>query len=342
MTTIVNTDQCKTFSELQGMADSNALNENMGRLSEKSEVLEGSGVLFAPLPGFFFGSCGPMRVESPLLQSVYFDEHAFAVMLVLDGSAKYTVAGKEEFSVSLCKNMVIAGCWEDAEVRTIYPKQESYSHIGFLVSQTVLEAYFGKAASKQIRDLIRKKGNAANIVAGPALSDTVLHVQKAIVDIQNGSVADLLALRGGALNCFVKLVDAISHLGTNLASYPPNQTDVERIAALKEYIDTNFLEVDTVRDVHSRFGMSLSKANNLFKSQYGVTIAQYIHGCKMAYAYSRLVARECNVTECAMEVGYSNISHFITSFKRTYNLTPKAVTRLHVPLTQGMENCARV
>lgn len=343
MTTIVKTDQCKTFSELQGMVDSNALNENLGQLSEKSEALEGSGVLFAPLPGFFFGSCGPMKVESPQLQSVYYDEPAFSVTLVLGGLVQYMVTGEEKSPILLNKNMFVAGYWEDTEVQTMYPKQESYSHIGFLVSQRSLEEYFGQAASNHIRDLIRQKGTAANMVAGPAFLDMVLHIQQATLNIQSGSASALLALRGVALNCFAKLVSSISSLGKSSAPYPPHQTDVKRIAEMKEFIDTNFLEIDTVRSVHSQFGMSLSKANNLFKSQYFVTIAQYVHGCKMAYAYSRLVTRECNVTECAMEVGYSNISHFISSFKKRYNLTPKAVTRLHLsPLSQRVEHSARV
>jgi hypothetical protein len=55
MTTRVTAKEFRTFSELQAIADSNALNENLGNISEKNDTLNGSGVLFAPLPGFYLG-----------------------------------------------------------------------------------------------------------------------------------------------------------------------------------------------------------------------------------------------------------------------------------------------
>lgn len=329
--TKVNAEKCRTFSELKGISESNSLNESLGKLTQKNGVVDGSGVLFSPLPGFFFGYCGQLKVESPMSQSVYYDEQVFALTLVLEGACNYTVGGAANNRFSLQKNMFVAGCWDGIDVETAYPKQASYSHIGFLLTKTAADIYLGKVASREIRRIIESKGGPEKTVVGSALSETIVHIQQALNEAQNDSASALLALRCGALNCFVMLMNNLFSFGAGSRHYPPHQADVRQIVKLKDHIDENFLEISTVKDVCSQFCMSLSKANNLFKAQYRVTIAQYIHDYKMAYAYSRLVERKCNVTECAMEVGYSNISHFISSFKKRYKLTPKAVTLLHLP-----------
>ena len=335
MTTKVKTRKFRTFSEFQSISDSNALNENLGRITEKNGPLSGSGVLFSPLPGFYLGHCGPLKADSGLRQKTYYDEPVFVAILVLDGSCRYTMVNGESSSLSLGKNMFLAGYWDHVDVEVHIPKQDAYSHIGFFFTKSALETYFGKTAGEQIRDLIRQKGDCGHTVAGLAPQDTVFRAHRVRADTKNCTVSDMLALRGVALNHFVSLVNNVSLLGADPAQYPPHQTDVQRIAQLKQYIDDHFLDIRTVRNLGARFGMSFSKANNLFKKLHLVTIAQYVHDYKMAYAYSRLVSGKCNVTECAMEVGYSNISHFISSFKKRYRVTPKAATRLKSPAHDG-------
>nr|WP_269203853.1 AraC family transcriptional regulator [Pseudodesulfovibrio alkaliphilus] len=100
------------------------------------------------------------------------------------------------------------------------------------------------------------------------------------------------------------------------------------MAELKSAIEKDFSSVRSVADLCAGIGMSLSKANKAFKALYAISIAQYIQQCKMSYAYSVLVQRQLNVSECTFAVGYSNASHFITAFKKHFGITPKAVSRL--------------
>jgi len=327
MTTKLRSEVIHTFSDFQTIINSNALNEKLGELSQKDDTVDGSGIMFSPLPGFVFGYCGPLRVEELIQQNLFYDEPVFVILLVLDGSCRYRVQGASS-DFTLAKDMLIAGYWDEINSTQIITAQKSYTHIGFMFTRSTLETYFGQNSCQEIRELISAKSHCRHTAMGHASSDSIFRARQLLEDTRSISTTDLLSLRGNALNCFVMLMSNISTFGTDQGAYPPHDEDVQRIGSLKEYIDNNLLDIGRVKDICGQFGMSYSKANTLFKSVYFMTIAQYIHDHKMTYAYSRLVSRKCNVTECATEVGYTNISHFITSFKKRYNLTPKAATRL--------------
>jgi AraC-like DNA-binding protein len=54
----------------------------------------------------------------------------------------------------------------------------------------------------------------------------------------------------------------------------------------------------------------------------GMTIPQYLRTLRMRYAAELLKSSECNVTEAAMEVGYSSLSHFSQAFCQAIGCCP--------------------
>jgi len=80
----------------------------------------------------------------------------------------------------------------------------------------------------------------------------------------------------------------------------------------------------TVSDFANLSGRSLSTFNRDFKRQYGESPKQWLITKKMTKANS-LLANGLNVTNCALEVGYSNVSHFIRAYKAIYGKTPKEI-----------------
>jgi AraC-like DNA-binding protein len=85
----------------------------------------------------------------------------------------------------------------------------------------------------------------------------------------------------------------------------------------------------TVSDFADLSGRSLSTVNRDFKRKYGESPKQWLITQKMSKANS-LLANGFNVTDCALEVGYSNVSHFIRAYKATYGKTPKEVNKNHL------------
>jgi AraC-like DNA-binding protein len=46
-----------------------------------------------------------------------------------------------------------------------------------------------------------------------------------------------------------------------------------------------------------------------------------------------LKERKMNVSQCAFAVGYSNVGHFISAYKKLYGITPKQTMRQMQELT---------
>jgi len=80
----------------------------------------------------------------------------------------------------------------------------------------------------------------------------------------------------------------------------------------------------TIADFANLSGRSLSTFNRDFKRKYGVPPKQWLITKKMTEA-NNLLAKGLNVTNCALEVGYSNVSHFIKAYKAIYGKTPKEI-----------------
>jgi AraC-like DNA-binding protein len=81
----------------------------------------------------------------------------------------------------------------------------------------------------------------------------------------------------------------------------------------------------SVGDLAHLSGRSVSSINRDFKAIYQVTAKQWLLDNRLSKAKDLLETESHSVTDVAMMVGYSNVSHFIKSFKCKYGVTPKTL-----------------
>ena len=288
-----------------------------------------NGFFFNPLPGFHFGACGPLRLHAPLRTKLSFDVPVISAFLFLEGSCGYRLRDGNGTHLSLQRNMFIAGRWQGLKMETIYPAQEEYCQVGFMVEEAALEEYFGRGMSADVREGLRRAtlgplGNM-NTVAGIARPEALVTARR-LLDMGREGEVDMLRRRSLVLDLFAKLFHHIAAIEAS-PPVPLSEPEKERVAALKSSIERDFSSIESAAKVCMKTGMSFSKANKAFKSLYFVTVAQYIQQCKMAHAYALLSGGRFNVGECAFAVGYGNISHFIAVFRKHFGMNPKAVSR---------------
>lgn len=69
--------------------------------------------------------------------------------------------------------------------------------------------------------------------------------------------------------------------------------------------------------------MSLGNFLLTFKQTTGISPNKYLTSLKLTYAENQIQLQNRNISEIAWELGYQNISHFVSLFKERFGVTPK-------------------
>ncbi|MGH7942181.1 MAG: helix-turn-helix transcriptional regulator, partial [Limisphaerales bacterium] len=94
---------------------------------------------------------------------------------------------------------------------------------------------------------------------------------------------------------------------------------VERVMAL---LKQNLAAPPLLEDIGRVVGCSAFHLSRTFSAATGMTIPQYLRQLRMERAAELLRSGKFNVTETALEVGYSSLSHFSHAFHETFGCCP--------------------
>ena len=95
-----------------------------------------------------------------------------------------------------------------------------------------------------------------------------------------------------------------------------------RIAKIVERIKSDPGGSYSLVDLAEEAGLSLSRFKTKFKAQLGIAPHEFILRCKVEAAKKFLLDENRNVTDTAMELGFSSSQYFATVFKRFTQKTP--------------------
>jgi AraC-like DNA-binding protein len=107
-----------------------------------------------------------------------------------------------------------------------------------------------------------------------------------------------------------------------LAEAAMRESDSNPVAAAIRYMKEDLARPLGVGDLAEAVSMSQSAFAHLFKSTMGVSPYQFVKRLRLDRARAMLVEEGASVSEAALTVGYSSLSHFINEFKRCFGVTP--------------------
>ena len=112
---------------------------------------------------------------------------------------------------------------------------------------------------------------------------------------------------------------------TDIAECPflVDEENVRKIRNAKQIMLERMTQPPSLQELSDEIGLSLKKLKEGFKQLYGSTVYQFVLDYKMDYARQLLGSGSHNVNEVALQLGYSNSSHFIEAFKKKFGTTPK-------------------
>jgi AraC-like DNA-binding protein len=96
----------------------------------------------------------------------------------------------------------------------------------------------------------------------------------------------------------------------------------ERVARAKAILLENLAEPLSLEELGRRVACSPFYLSRTFTQETGLTISQWLRRARLERAAELLRQGSCNVTEAAMEVGYSSLSHFSGAFHEMFGCCP--------------------
>ena len=96
----------------------------------------------------------------------------------------------------------------------------------------------------------------------------------------------------------------------------------ERVQKVVAILKHNLAEPPPLEEIGRQVGCSQFHLSRLFTQEMGKTISAYLRDLRMERAAELLRAGKMNVTEAALEVGYSSLSHFTVVFRETFACCP--------------------
>lgn len=99
--------------------------------------------------------------------------------------------------------------------------------------------------------------------------------------------------------------------------------DIGRLESVLSYIDQNYMGTVRADKMAKMCNMSYSYFSRFFKASIGRSFSEYLTYVRVTEAEKLLITSNKNVSQVAMETGFSNASYFISQFKRHRQITPK-------------------
>lgn len=127
------------------------------------------------------------------------------------------------------------------------------------------------------------------------------------------------ALEWAALTLFLEDPTLFCHRQT--------QVDEERIARCNAILRAEMCTPPTLDELAKRLNISPFYLSRLFTRITGETISSRLRRLRVEYAAELLLAGTHNVSEAALDVGYSSFGHFSRAFRQVIGISPSRYVR---------------
>lgn len=103
--------------------------------------------------------------------------------------------------------------------------------------------------------------------------------------------------------------------------------DVEKILLAKQLVEHDLQHPNSLMELSRKVGINDYKLKRGFKELTGYTVFGYLYKIRMEKAHYFLSKEKKTVNEVAFLVGYKNAQHFITAFKKQFNILPGSLNK---------------
>jgi AraC-like DNA-binding protein len=133
-----------------------------------------------------------------------------------------------------------------------------------------------------------------------------------------------LAIRANIFNLFLFILRRWNEQNVDLKIYEEiNKDMVKRIQNVFDYVEENYQNDITALEMAQLCNLSYSYFSRLFTKIMKRNFREYLNYVRITKSERLLTLTDLNITEIAMQVGFSTSSYFIQQFKQYKNISPK-------------------
>lgn len=266
--------------------------------------------------------CSHLHVQGPRCDEVGAHYHEdIEIIYVLEGTFLASVSG-HEYSIS-SGDLLLVNSKESHAFRRFplcrYICLQFDPYVLFSTSRTSFEARY-------IMPFIMSSSSPQRVIPANELEKT--NVGSMVEDANREFCAREygfeLAVRSNICQIFLWFLRKWHAQGVNMSiTSSMRGEDITRLESVLTYIDQNYMHTVSAERMASLCNMSYSYFSRFFKASIGKTFSEYLTYVRVTEAEKLLVSSNMNVSQIALETGFSNSSYFITQFKRHRHMTPK-------------------
>lgn len=102
-----------------------------------------------------------------------------------------------------------------------------------------------------------------------------------------------------------------------------NRLQQERLQLMLSFIHQNYMNPMALKEIADVAHLSISECTRSFKKSIQMTPYDYLIKYRIKRSCELLGTTEYTINEIALKVGFNHVNHFIQSFKKHRNITPK-------------------
>lgn len=165
--------------------------------------------------------------------------------------------------------------------------------------------------------------NSGHLMINPRINDTAKELCEQLIEVHESENQERESQLTAQIKTKIILLQFILEMwkkGFIIENDTNGRNTVEK--EMVSYIQQNYTGKISLKEFGEQFHLSEKYISRYFKEHFHITLSQYVTYLRLEHAKQLLQDTDIPVTEVAMQSGYQNVSYFIRSFKKTYEISP--------------------
>ena len=165
--------------------------------------------------------------------------------------------------------------------------------------------------------------NSGHLMINPRINDTAKGLCEQLIEVHESKNQESESQLTAQIKTKIILLQFILEMwkkGFIIENDTNGRNTVEK--EMVSYIQQNYTGKISLKEFGEQFHLSEKYISRYFKEHFHITLSQYVTYLRLEHAKQLLQDTDIPVTEVAMQSGYQNVSYFIRSFKKTYEISP--------------------